>query len=301
MIVYPDETVLPDVVLVVGGTARLGWLRACKQRGARIVHRLDGLNWRHRVIWTGLRHKFMSEVRNKLMVYIRNHLADEVVYQSEFIRDWWHGRYGRAQGGERIIYNAVDLELFRPASQPHAGAPVMVSVEGTIQDDPVTITTVRNLATRLVVSGEIAGLRLYGQATSKIRELFSRIPGVEMAGSVPREQMPVRLRACDLFLNLEINPPCPNSVIEALASGLPVIGYQTGALAELTGSAGCLASYDGDPWRLQQPSPEPLVVAARKVIASLPSFAESARSEAFRRFSLSAMIDAYIMAMKGID
>ncbi len=294
LVVYPDDAVWPNRVIVVGGTSRLSWLRACKQRGARVVHRLDGLNWRHRAFRTSWRHKFMSEVRNGLMVYIRNYLADDLVYQSKFVRDWWHECYGRARGDERIIYNAVDLNMFRPISESRTHAPVIVSVEGTIQDDPVTLATVGRLAAALVPSGEISALRLYGKASLAVREALAHIPGVEIMGSVPREQMPLRLRECDIFLNLEINPPCPNSVIEALASGLPVVGYDTGSLLELAGDAACLAPYSGDPWRLEQPSAELLVASVREVLAKLPAFAEAARKEACRRFLLLTMVDAYM-------
>jgi glycosyltransferase involved in cell wall biosynthesis len=297
-IVYPDDRVWPDVVLVVGGTARLGWLHACKSRGARIVHRLDGLNWRHRLMWGGWRHKIMSEIRNRLMIYVRDHLADSVVYQSKFVRDWWHERHGRARGAEHIIYNAVDLDMFRPGSDLRIGAPVMVAVEGTIQDDPITMGIVRHLAATLVASGEIAALRLYGQASPSARAFFAHLQGVEIHGSVPREQIPLRLRECDLFLNLEINPPCPNSVVEALASGLPVIGYNTGSLAELAGEAACLAPYGSDPWRLQQPSPDLLVAAAREALVALPALAKSARTEARQRFALPIMVDGYMSVLE---
>ena len=43
----------------------------------------------------------------------------------------------------------------------------------------------------------------------------------------------------------------PNSVIEALACGLPVVSFDTGALPELvTPGAGRVVAYGGDPWRL---------------------------------------------------
>jgi len=41
------------------------------------------------------------------------------------------------------------------------------------------------------------------------------------------------LRASDIFIYSHLNPPCPNSVLEAIAAGLPVAGYDSGAMAEL--------------------------------------------------------------------
>jgi glycosyltransferase involved in cell wall biosynthesis len=300
-VVYPEDMICPDVILIVGGTIRLDWIHYCKRRGARVVQRLDGLNWRHKVTWNGFRYLIMSQIRNKILVYIRNQLADEVVYQSEFIQKWWHKVHGLANGCERIIYNAVDLNLFHPSTKPNVSLPVMISVEGNIQDDSVTISTAQHLAANLLTSGTISAFRIYGQIGHEARKTLARIPGVELRGLVPREDMPMHFRECDLFLNLEINPPCPNSVIEALASGLPVIGYDTGSLAELTGGAGCLASYGGDPWRLQKPPPELLIVAARRALAHLPTLSESARAEACRRFSLSTMVESYLLVLEGVN
>jgi len=41
------------------------------------------------------------------------------------------------------------------------------------------------------------------------------------------------LRAADIFLYSHLNPPCPNSVIEAISCGLPVVGFNSGSMSEL--------------------------------------------------------------------
>uniref|UniRef100_A0A7C4KJY9 DinB-like domain-containing protein n=1 Tax=Anaerolinea thermolimosa TaxID=229919 RepID=A0A7C4KJY9_9CHLR len=41
-------------VLVIGGTRRLDWLLRARRRGVRIVQRLDGMNWLHRLRWAEL-------------------------------------------------------------------------------------------------------------------------------------------------------------------------------------------------------------------------------------------------------
>ena len=71
-IVYPESNILPDVILVVGGTKKINWLKKCKKKGSKIVHRLDGLNWQHKVMPTPLKDKIMASIRNRLFKTIRN-------------------------------------------------------------------------------------------------------------------------------------------------------------------------------------------------------------------------------------
>ena len=83
-------------VLVVGGTRQLAGLWRLRRRGVRIVQRLDGMNWLHRLQRTGRRHFLRAESGNLLLAFIRRRLAHAIVYQSRFSRQWWERRRGAA-------------------------------------------------------------------------------------------------------------------------------------------------------------------------------------------------------------
>jgi glycosyltransferase involved in cell wall biosynthesis len=103
-----------------------------------------------------------------------------------------------------------------------------------------------------------------------------------------------------MLFSAEINPPCPNSVIEALASGLPVLGFDTGSLRELVGEhAGRLAPYGGDPWKLQPPDVPALVEPALEILGDQPRFRRAARERAEQLFGLDRMVDEYLEALLG--
>ena len=53
-----------DSVLVIGGTRDLLGLWRAKRRGVRIVQRLNGMNWLHRLQRMGLKHYLRAEYGN---------------------------------------------------------------------------------------------------------------------------------------------------------------------------------------------------------------------------------------------
>src|SRR4030042_679802 len=78
-----------DVVLVIGGTRNLVGLWRARRLGIPVVQRLNGMNWIHRKRPTGIKHYLRAEYGNIILSLIRSRLADRIVYQSEFSRQWW--------------------------------------------------------------------------------------------------------------------------------------------------------------------------------------------------------------------
>jgi glycosyltransferase involved in cell wall biosynthesis len=129
------------------------------------------------------------------------------------------------------------------------------------------------------------------------RKVQSKVP-VIFLGIIPREQVPALTRSSHLMYCAEVNPPCPNSVIEALACGLPVIGFDSGALKELVSDdAGCIVPYGANPWKLEMPDIESLALGAEKILDKQNQFRTSARQRAESHFGLEKMTDAYLKVL----
>jgi glycosyltransferase involved in cell wall biosynthesis len=97
-----------------------------------------------------------------------------------------------------------------------------------------------------------------------------------------------------LLFTAEINAACPNSVVEALACGVPVVGYATGSIPELVGEGGgAFMPYGSDYWKLNAPVSDGLVNAAAHVLEHLPQFQKSARKRAEDFFGLDQMVEEY--------
>jgi glycosyltransferase involved in cell wall biosynthesis len=314
IIINHDLSIKSDAVLVIAGTRNLWQLQRARKRGVRIVQRLDGINWVQRVRWSGLRYTLRAEYGNLLLSFLRDRLADRVIYQSEFICRWWKDWYGAARVPESVILNGVDLDAYKPVGQMAVGqiAPFgdatatnlsyyrLLVVEGSLAGGldrglQAAVQLAEILSAHLPVKLTIAGV--VDRATVSRFEQGAKFP-VEFLGAIPREQIPGLMRSAHLLFSAEINPPCPNSVIEALACGLPVVGFDTGSLRELLGEAGGkLVPYGGNPWKLEPPDVPALAGAALEVLQEQERFRKAARARAEEVLSLDRMVDEYLKVL----
>lgn len=304
-------------VLVIGGTRHLGNLISACRRGVRIVQRLDGMNWMHRQRRTGLRHFLRAEYGNWLLNLIRTRLAQHIVYQSSFSQTWWQQVYGPAPATTSVVYNGVDLAAYTadgPDVRPQDRWRVLM-VEGSLmggyeQGLESGIQLAVGLAnTEAAASGRPVELMVAGRVSPEVKattqaraaEIARERPvSIHWAGLVAREHIPELDRSAHLLFSSDVNAACPNSVIEALACGCPVVAYATGALPELvTGESGRLAAYGGDPWKLEPPDFAGLVQAAQPVLHQQEQFRLAARKRAVELFSLDTMVEGYLAALLG--
>lgn len=298
-----DDPQHPDCrsILVIGGTRRIAELRRAQKRGVRIVQRLNGMNWIHRRRFTGVLHFMRSEINNRILAYIRRHVADRIIYQSGFARTWWQTVYQSVSAPSTVVYNGVDLSQFHPDgphSRPH-GRYRLLLVEGHLgggNEDGLhnagkLARALHNRANRpmelLVVGDASQGLR---------RQMEREYPGmITWAGIKKREQIAEIDRSAHVLFSADLNAACPNSVIEALACGLPVVAFATGSLPELLESdAGIVAPWGSNFWKLEPPDIDGLADAALRILNDQDFYRPAARRRAEAAFGLDTMVDRYL-------
>lgn len=291
-----------DVILVLAGTRRLLPLWKARRRGTRIVQRLDGINWVHRVRWAGPRYTVRAIYGNWNLSFIRKRLTDHVIYQSEFIKSWWEDWYKPSRVPSSVIINGVDLNRYTPQGlhERPSGHYRLLVVEGSLaggQNYGVhnAVALANSLSKKFKIELMIVG-RVDGRTKEKLK--YQNAFRIQFMDAVQREHIPWLMRSSHALFSAEVNPPCPNSVIEALACGLPVIGFDTGSLSEIVqGDAGKLVPYGANQWKLEKPDIAALANAAVEVLDEQTRFRNAARARAESAFDVEKMVDEYLKVL----
>ncbi len=248
---------------------------------------LDGSNWKYNML------------RRAMRPLVRRYIP-----LSRDLEDWLHQTIGVPSEKIARIYNGVDTGLFRPAPErmPLAGATfsvpgtLIVGSVGRMQTVKDHLTLVRAFLHLLkTVPGAREKLRLVLIGDGPLRSPVADMLAAEgandlawLAGS--RDDVPQLLRGLDVFVLPSLAEGISNTILEAMASGLPVIATRVGGNPELVveGVTGMLIPA-GDPEAL---------AASVAVYLHDPALARrhgrAARERVEREYSLDAMVKRYI-------
>lgn len=264
-----------------------GALQRLKARGAGLVHNQNGVfypGW-----YDG---DWKSENTRMSHAY---HLADHVFWQSAFCRACADQFLGEREGEGEILFNAVDVAHFSPREQARENRPFVFLLTGKIQahlayrleDSIAGLAHAR--AAGLDAQLHIAG-HLDAGAMSAAREA-ARHAGLEdavrISGGYTQAEAPEIYRGADAYVMTKHADPCPNTVIEAMACGLPVAYVASGGVPELVGrDAGAGVPADGDWERPFRPDAAALGQAMLRVAEDHTDMAPAARRRAEAHFNL---------------
>ena len=206
----------------------------------------------------------------------------------------------------QVLYNGVDLTTYTPLGeeQPPEDVYRVLLVEGHLKGGTEQgLETAVELIHRL--DGEVdkpVELMVVSDVPMDIRkhmEEHTRVP-IRWKGIVPREQVPGLDRSAHVLFSADLNAACPNAVVEALACGLPVAAYATGALPELVaGDAGRVVPYGSDYWNLEPPDVDSLLRGVKELLGDQKRFRIAARQRAEEAFNLDGMVEGYLAALLG--
>jgi glycosyltransferase involved in cell wall biosynthesis len=201
------------------------------------------------------------------------------------------------------IYNGVDTARFSPDAPARRALPSGFAPDGSIVVGTIgrldalknqiglarafvrvlTLRPALRASLRLVIIGD-------GKVRADIEAVLAAANARELAW-LPgfRDDMPEIYRALDIFLLPSLREGISNTLLEAMASGRPVIAARVGGNPEIVpdGIAGQLVAQPDDD------------IFARAILAYvddpvlLRRHGEGARAHVLRRFSLAAMVGSY--------
>lgn len=236
----------------------------------------------------------------RILRKVVDRVVSEYVAVSKNIESWLVSGIGVPAQKIRQIYNGVDISRFSPTSG-RSYEDVSISSElvvGTVgRLDPIKnhVWMVRAIATLLRELPELAGtLRVViaGEGSERDR-IQAQIDELGLSDTVRllgmRDDVPNLMREMDVFVLPSINEGISNTLLEAMASGLPVIASDVGGNPELVRDSvtGYLVSPDNS---------QGFVEALKKYMQTptlRKSHGEAARFRVVSEFSLQSMIAAY--------
>jgi glycosyltransferase involved in cell wall biosynthesis len=142
-------------------------------------------------------------------------------------------KHGIGRAGHRgRIGNGIDLARFKPIRTAHDGPPVIVCAA---RFEPVkNHALLFDAAERLVTRGRAFVLRLVG--SGPLEPALRQRAGTGYAGQVEflgyREDMPDILATADIGVLTSFKEGMPRAVLEAMATGLPVVGTRVSGTQE---------------------------------------------------------------------
>ena len=136
----------------------------------------------------------------------------------------------------RIVPNVVDLTLFNPRPRLTSNAPHLVVPRNLepIYDIPTALRAfaiVRQTFPNATMSVAGSGSEL--DSLSRLAEATGIESAVTFTGRIAREQMAALLARADLVLNPSTADNMPISILEAMASGVPVVSTSVGGIPYL--------------------------------------------------------------------
>ncbi len=199
----------------------------------RDVSDLDGSNWKYRAF------------RRALRIFIRRYIA-----VSQDLARWLVDAIAVPPARVRQIYNGVDLRRFNPevdalaATDLPAGFPstperVVVGTVGRlaeVKDQALILRATAELLRRRPHMRQRLRLVIVGEGSMREPlELLAREEGIADLLWLPgdRDDIPALLRLFDVFVLPSLGEGISNTLLEAMACGLPAIATRVGGSPEL--------------------------------------------------------------------
>jgi len=208
---------------------------------AKSIVRLDG-------IWHNIKQKYKKQ-NNGILKNLKK--ADGVVYQTKFCKKASDRYIKKIDVSYDIIFNGTNLDAHNDVE------PVIVDgfdhcfiaysrwrPHKRLRESIKCFLHANVKGSCLFVAGDISKCG----NSSRIKKYFRKEPNIKYLGNLSQRKLASYLKNCDASIHLSWIDWCPNSVVEAIAAGVPVITNNVGGTQELVRPGGGIVCNIDKPW-----------------------------------------------------
>lgn len=201
-----------------------------KSRGGKVIQRLDGVYYPEK-------HGDIYEELNSDVRFTYNTLADYAIFQSEYSRQMCFAMFGKIPEEKyTTIINGVNKKIFSPNRKLKLKKNINFITTGNFRSIDMLEPIIKSLD-EIVTDNNFPRnrefkLHIAGPIVPELIHLTKR-DYVVLHGEKNMKAVAKLLKNSHIFLYSHLNPPCPNSVIEAISVGIPVVGFNSGSMKEL--------------------------------------------------------------------
>jgi glycosyltransferase involved in cell wall biosynthesis len=235
--VFQNNNINFNVVYLLSNSIYLNKfsLSALKRSKIPIIHNQNGVFYKG---WYG---EGWEEKNNQMS--FQYHLADYVFYQSNFSKYCSQKFLGKREGPSEILYNAVDNNFFSPNKKKILNSELKILVTGKYQQHLYySLEFIMNTLNQLNKNKIQASINFAGyydpviiKKIFNLARIYNLHDKIKFSGIYKQDEANFIYNSADIYFYFVHQSNCPNSVIEAMSCGLPILSTNSGGLNEIVG------------------------------------------------------------------
>ncbi|MAV64094.1 MAG: glycosyltransferase [Pelagibacteraceae bacterium TMED124] len=235
-------------------------------------------------------------VKQNRRMFKQLNLADYVFYQSEFCKFSSDKFLGKRKNNYEILYNACDLNKFKPLKKNkkiNIKKKIEILMTGTYRSYmlPGLISSIKSVT--LLKKKINVKLNIFGHMDKKLKLTIVDFikkneleKNVSIFGPYTQSEAPNIYKKNDIYFFMVHNAPCPNALIEAIASGLPIVYLDSGASKEIVGKGGIGIKSELSWTKFKNISPKLIYNSIIKILKNYNYYSKESRKRAIKNHDI---------------
>ena len=269
----------------------------CKNKNIKTFLRIDGFSVPDYYNNKSLRKFDYDRIITNQNMQLGLLKSDFIIYQSNFSKEMSDKYLYNRNNNYSIIYNGVNTIDFKPDIFSHSDK-LKLGVLGSLRDTDIMLLSLESFKKIKLVNKSVE-LWFIGSTTDKVLDFINVWKknniaisnDIKIFGKIEYDELPNILNKIDISLHLTSGDWCPNSVLENLSCGNPIICFNYGGTKELVGDAGVIIK--AEPYDYNINNILKIVDAINLINKNLKKYSKLARERAITKFSLDIMIKEY--------